>query len=139
MTGRLVAASCLAVGAIALGSACGGGYDPAPAPSTGGGGGGGGGSTTGTTITITSSGVSPKTLTVARGTQVTFTNNDSVNHEMNSDPHPTHTDCPEINSVGFLAPGQSKMTANLNTVRTCGYHDHARNTDTSLQGTIVIQ
>ena len=137
MTGRLLAATCLAAGAIALGSACGGGYDPAPSPSTGGG--GGGGSTTGTTITITPSGVSPKTLTVARGTQVTFTNNDSVNHEMNSDPHPVHTDCPEINSVGSLVPGQSKMTGNLNTVRTCGYHDHLRNTVVSLQGTIIIQ
>ena len=70
---------------------------------------------------------------------VTFTNNDSVSHEMASNPHPVHTDCPEINSVGFLSPGQSKMTANLNTARTCGYHDHNRSSDTSLQGTIVIQ
>ena len=136
MTGRLLAATCLAAGAMALGSGC-GGNDAAPSPSTGGG--GGGGSTTATTITITSTGVSPKTLTVPRGTQVTFTNNDSVNHEMNSDPHPVHTDCPEINSVGSLVPGQSKMTGNLNTARTCGYHDHLRNTVVSLQGTIIIQ
>jgi len=133
MTGRILAATCLAAGAVALGSAC-GGNDTAPSPPPGGGGGGGG-----TTITITASGVSPKTLTVPRGTQVTFTNNDSVPHEMNSDPHPVHTDCIEINSVSFLSPGQSKMTANLNTARTCGYHDHNRNTDTSLQGTITIQ
>jgi plastocyanin len=139
MTGRLLAAAYLAAAAIALGSACGDGSDPAPSPTTGSGGGGGGGSTSGTTITITSSGVSPKTLTVARGTQVTFTNNDSVSHQMESDPHPAHTDCPEINSVGFISPGQSKMTGNLNTARSCGYHDHNRNTDTSLQGTIVIQ
>ena len=137
MNGRLLAATCLAAGAIALGSAC-GGYDPAPSPSTGGGG-GGGGSSTGTTITITSGGVSPKTLTVPRGTRVTFMNNDSVAHTMNSNPHPDHTDCPEINDVGFLNPGQSKMTGNLTTARTCGYHDHNRNTDTSLQGTIIIQ
>jgi plastocyanin len=136
MTGRRLAATCLAAGAIALGSAC-GGNDAAPSPSTGGG--GGGGSTSGTTITITSSGVSPKTLTVARGTQVTFTNNDSGPHTMNSNPHPTHEECPEINLVGLLSPGQSKMTGNLNTARTCGYHDHNRNTETSLQGTIVIQ
>jgi plastocyanin len=137
MTGRTLAATCLAAGAIALGSAC-GGNDAAPSPTTGGGG-GGGGSTTGTTITITATGVSPKALTVPRGTQVTFTNNNTVSHEMNSDPHPNHTDCPEINSVGFLSPGQSKMTGNLNTARTCGYHDHNRNADTSLQGTITIQ
>jgi len=35
--------------------------------------------------------------------------------------------------------GQSKQTGNLNTARTCGYHDHNRNFDTSLQGSIVIQ
>lgn len=133
MTGRILAATCFAAGAIALGSAC-GGNDAAPSPNPG-----GGGSTTGTTITITASGVSPKTLTVARGTQVTFVNNDSVPHEMNSDPHPTHTDCSEINSVGFLSASQSKTTANLNTARTCGYHDHQRDTVVSLQGTIIVQ
>ena len=101
--------------------------------------GGGGGGADPRTITITSSGVNPKAITVARGTQVTFTNNDAVSHEMASNPHPIHTDCPEINSVGFLSPGQSKMTANLNTARTCGYHDHNRSSDTSLQGTITIQ
>jgi plastocyanin len=93
-----------------------------------------------TTITITSAGVSPKTLTVARGTQVSFVNNDSRAHEMASDPHPTHGSCPEIETgVGFIQAGQTKQTGNLNTVRTCGYHDHNRDTDTSLQGTITIQ
>jgi plastocyanin len=100
---------------------------------------GGGGGTPTTTITITSSGVNPKAITVAAGSRVTFVNNDSVNHTMNSDPHPTHTDCPPINDVGFITPGQSKLTGNLNTVRTCGYHDHDRPADTSLQGTIQIQ
>jgi len=148
MTGRILAATCLAAGAIALGSAC-GGNDAAPSPPatttstttstttttiTGGGGGGS------TTITITAGvGVSPKTLTVARGTQVTFTNSDAVPHDMASNPHPIHTDCPEINNVGNLSSGQSRMTLSLNTVRTCGYHDHNRSSDQTLQGTITIQ
>lgn len=126
------------VGAFALVSGCSednSGGDPNPGGPSGGGGGGG----TTTTITITSTGVSPKNLTVARGTQVTFVNSSSVQHEMNSDPHPAHTDCPEINAVGFLAGGQTKQTGNLNTVRTCGYHDHQRDFDTTLQGTITIQ
>jgi hypothetical protein len=58
---------------------------------------------------------------------------------MSSDPHPAHTDCPAINSVGFLQPGESRATANLTTARTCGFHDHNRDTDTTLQGTIIIQ
>ena len=93
----------------------------------------------GRTITITSSGVSPRTLTVEAGSRVTFVNNDSGAHDMSSDPHPAHTDCPEINGVGFLSAGQSRRTGNLNTVRTCGFHDHNQSTNTSLQGTIVIR
>ena len=92
-----------------------------------------------TTITITSAGVSPKAIVVARGSQVTFVNNDTVTHDMSSDPHPDHNTCPEINQAGFLSPGQSRQTGNLNTVRTCGYHDHERDTVQSLQGTITIQ
>ena len=92
-----------------------------------------------TTITITGSGVSPQNITVTAGSRVTFVNNDSRTHEMNSDPHPAHTDCPEINAVGFLAAGQSKQTDALNTRRTCGFHDHNQPSTTSLQGTIQIQ
>jgi plastocyanin len=90
-------------------------------------------------ITIANNAVSPRNITVPRGSQVTFVNNDSRTHQMFSNPHPEHTDCPEINDVGFLNPGQSRLTGNLNTVRTCGYHDHELNTVLSLQGTITIQ
>src|SRR5947207_2203975 len=76
------------------------------------------------TMTLTATGTNPKQLTVSPGTRVLFTNNDSQSHMMNSDPHPEHTDCPEINNVGFLTPGQSRETGNLNTIRTCGFHDH---------------
>ena len=58
---------------------------------------------------------------------------------MNSDPHPEHDTCREINAVSFLTAGQSKATDNLNTVRTCGFHDHDQPSNTSLQGTIRIQ
>jgi len=99
---------------------------PTPSPST-------------ATITITSSGVSPRSVTVAVGGRVTFVNNDSRVHDMSSNPHPAHTDCPAMNDVGFLTAGQTKTTGNLNTPRTCGFHDHNRESDTSLQGAIVIQ
>ena len=92
-----------------------------------------------TTITITSSGVLPRSVTVSVGSRVTFVNNDSRAHDMRSDSHPVHRDCPEINQVGFLSAGQSRQTGNLNTARTCSYHDHNQSRNTSLQGTIVIQ
>ncbi len=90
-------------------------------------------------ITITSSGVSPRSVTVPRGSQVQFVNNDSRSHQMNSDPHPEHTECPELNAVGFLSPGASRTSGNLNTARTCRYHDHDLPNNATLQGAIVIQ
>jgi hypothetical protein len=93
----------------------------------------------GTTITITANGAAPRTLTVPVGSRVTFVNNDNRPHEMNSDPHPEHTECPAINDVGFITQGQSRATGNLTTVRTCRFHDHNQPTNTALQGTIVIQ
>ena len=58
---------------------------------------------------------------------------------MSSNPHPDHTDCPEINQAGFLNQGQSRQTGNLNTARTCGFHDHNQDSNANLQGTITIQ
>jgi plastocyanin len=118
--------------------ACGGGSDSPTSPSTGGGGGGGGG-TSGATITIGTDGrVSPATVTVAVGSRVTFVNNHNQPHDMSSDPHPAHTDCPAI-TVGNLQPGQTRQTENLNAARTCGFHDHNRPGDTALEGSIRIQ
>jgi plastocyanin len=129
-----------AVAAIAMAAACGDDDGNPGGPSGGGGTGGGGGGTAGTTVTITSSGVNPKNITVAIGTQVTFVNSDTRSHEMASNPHPTHGSCPEIeNGVGFINIGQTKQTSNFTSAKTCGYHDHNRDTDASLQGTITVQ
>ena len=127
----------VAVGLTALAVACGGGSSspsspsPNPTPSPG-------PTTNTTTITLSSSGASPRDITVSVGARVTFVNNDSAPHDMNSDPHPEHTTCPDIN-VGFIAGGQSRATNNLNTARTCTFHDHNQPSNTSLQGTIRIQ
>lgn len=91
------------------------------------------------TITITAAGASPKELTVPPGTRVLFANNDSRRHDMTSDPHPDHSDCPEINAVGLLNAGQSRETGNLVTVRTCGFHDHDDPNNASLQGRIIVR
>jgi plastocyanin len=134
MTKTYFAAAALT--AACLASACGG---SSTGPSTGGGGGGGGGgSTNTTTITITSSGASPRDITVSAGSRVTFINNDSQPHDMSSNPHPEHTDCPALN-VGFIAAGAQGITLNLTTARTCGFHDHNQPSNTNLMGTIRIQ
>ncbi len=91
------------------------------------------------TITILASGATPQNIQIAAGTRVLFVNNDSRAHNMSSDPHPEHTDCPELNLIGLLAPGQSRETGNLNSARTCRFHDHDLPSDTRLQGRIIIQ
>jgi hypothetical protein len=58
---------------------------------------------------------------------------------MSSDPIQTHTDCPPINEVGMLNPGQSKTTGVLDIRRTCGFHDHVNETDPRWKGQIVVQ
>ena len=105
--------------------------DSAPSPTPG--------PTSGNTITITALGASPRNLVVPLGSQVTFINNDSVAHEMYSDPHPEHTDCPEFDSVGRLTPGTTRQTKNLIITRVCGFHDHINPFVASLTGSIRIQ
>ena len=90
-------------------------------------------------ITISQAGVTPSEIVVPPGTRVLFVNQDSRAHEMTSDPHPGHFECPEINSVGLLTPGQSRETGNLVDVQTCGFHDHANPADSRLRGRIIIR
>ena len=136
MMTRTFSFAATALAAACLVAACGG---SSTGPSSGGSGGsGGGGSTNTTTITITSGGASPRDITVTVGSRVTFVNNDSQPHDMNSNPHPEHTDCPALN-IGFIAAGAQGISQNLNTARTCGFHDHNQPSNSNLQGIIRIQ
>jgi plastocyanin len=121
--------------ALSLAAACGGGGSDSPTTPTP----PGGGAPDSATITISSAGViSPSTVTIRQGGRVTFMNNDTRTHDMASDPHPTHENCPPMNEVGFLAAGQSRTSGNFTTVRTCGFHDHNLPSDAGLQGRITI-
>ena len=115
------------------------------------GGGGGGGGTgpgpvtgspgpSGATITIGANGaVSPSSVTINVGESVTFVNAHSAPHEMNSDPHPAHTDCPQMNAVSRLEPTQTKLSNAFTTARTCGFHDHINDGNPALRGSITIR
>jgi plastocyanin len=93
----------------------------------------------GATITIANGTITPKSVTITSGQSVTFVNNDGRAHDIDSDPHPNHTDCPAINAVGGINNGQTKLTNALTTARTCGFHDHIEPTNNSFKGTIIIQ
>jgi hypothetical protein len=116
--------------------ACGGGGSP-------GGPSGGGGNPVlpgeAATISVTSGAVSPREVTVPVGSRVNFVNQGDVIVEMTSDPHPVHTDCPPMNQVGGLRPGQTGQTGAFTTPGRCGFHDHGRGEDARFMGTIIVQ
>jgi len=91
------------------------------------------------TITISSTGPAPIEVRVPVGGRVTFINTDARPHAMSSDPIQVHSDCPAINDVGFLNPGQSGTTGILSVARTCGFHDHTNELDATFRGRIVVQ
>jgi hypothetical protein len=134
VTWGFVAASGLALTIGACGGSSGtNGPSPATPPSTP------PGAVDTLTITIANNVATPKDIIVPIGSQVTFINNDNRSHEMESNPHPEHTDCPPLAQVGFLSPGQSRSSGNLNTARICGYHDHNLAEVAGLQGSITIR
>ena len=100
---------------------------------------GSGAGPSGATITIGGSGVSPSSVSISVGQSVTFVNNDSRSHEIASDPHPTHGNCPSINALGAIGAGQTKLTDSFGAAGTCGFHDHGDPNNSSLKGTITIR
>jgi len=133
----MILAEAVVVAAFVTVAACGGGGSPmspsnppvsgSPGPS-------------GATITIGANGaVSPSQVQITAGQSVTFINNNSRAHDMSSDPHPSHTDCPQMNAVSLISPGQTKLTNAFPSARTCGFHDHNLFDDNALKGRIVIQ
>jgi hypothetical protein len=104
--------------------------DPGPPPSIP--------TTDGATLTLTPEGVSPKQVRVYQGSRVTFVNDDARVHDMRSNPLHLQTDCPELNAVGTVVPGQSKASDPLQHLRGCGFHDHVDEADTRLYGTVFV-
>jgi plastocyanin len=81
------------------------------------------------TVTLTADGRRPATVVINVGGRVSFVNSDTRPHEIVSDPYLRHEDCPPINRVGFLTPGQERASAVFEVVRDCGFHDHLDQTE----------
>jgi plastocyanin len=73
-------------------------------------------------ITYTASGFQPASLTVNSGDTIEITNSSNGVLQFQSDPHPQHTDNPELN-VGVVSAGQTK-TFTVTTKGQWGYHNH---------------
>ena len=132
----LFAVPVFVAGALVALAACGGGSGTPTGPGNTGGGSPG---PSGATITIANGRMTPSDVTISVGQSVTFVNNDGRVHNVSSDPHPVHTDCPQINAVGNLGNGQTRLTNALPTARSCGFHDHDDPDNGALKGRINIQ
>lgn len=86
------------------------------------------------TITYSDNGFSPATVTVKSGDTVAIKNTSSQPLQFDSDPHPDHTDDPELN-VGIVNPGK-EATFTVTTTGSHGYHNHLNSSD---RGTIIVQ
>ncbi|MCX6814494.1 MAG: plastocyanin/azurin family copper-binding protein [Candidatus Aenigmarchaeota archaeon] len=91
------------------------------------------GNQTGNVVRISGFAFIPQTITIKKGETVTWTNEDSVPHQIASDPHPTHTDLPGLLSPA-LQNGQS-YTFTSDKVGTWGYHCHLHPT---MKGTAIV-
>ena len=103
----------------------------------------------GATITITAGGFALDSasaaaftidgLRVYQGARLTFENQDSVPHDVLSNPPHLHTDCPEFNAAGFIVPGQTRSTDPLSRIVGCGFHDHLRESDSRFIGNVTVE
>lgn len=73
-------------------------------------------------IAVRESGVDQASVTIRFGQHVTFYSPDGSTHNIRSDPHPAHTDCPALN-VAEISAGINPSTSPFLTPGTCGYHD----------------
>jgi hypothetical protein len=125
--------------AIVVSVTCGGGgggtYTPPTTPGTPSTGGG----DNVPVITIRSGGtVEPGEVRVDVRGQVRFVNQDSRAHQPQSNPHLVHTDCPALNNVGVLQPGESRLTGSFDVEKVCGFHDHMNPDTPGLGGTVRV-
>jgi plastocyanin len=90
-------------------------------------------------VTIGAAGVFPASVRIKAWGQVKFVNNDTRPHTMVSDPVDSHTDCPPLNRVGTLQPGESRNTGTLNLPGNCNFHDHDNQANPALRGRIVVE
>ena len=91
----------------------------------------------GATISLTANGPVPNDVRIEPTQKVRIINNDTRPHQINTNPHNFHTDCPSNNTV-VLNPGQQFDTANFNDVKACGYHNHLLPDDQKFWGVIRV-
>lgn len=87
-------------------------------------------------ITVTNKGFMPETISVKKGTIITFTNKDKKDHGVAADPHPSHNSVPGFDSQTSLDKGQS-YSFYFDKKGTFTYHDESN--PLKFKGTIIVE
>lgn len=87
------------------------------------------------TVEINANGFSPDKITIKASGKVTWVNNDTQNHQVNSAVHPTHLVYPPLNTIGLLKPAEKKSLI-FPDKGTYKYHNHL---NPQLTGLVVVQ
>ena len=93
-------------------------------------------------ITITRQGVTPRILVVAPGEQITVRNADTVPHQIFSGPYLERSACPALNQIGYLAPGETRLSGNLTVSGVCPFLDDVRpgqQLNRDFQGFVIVK
>src|SRR6185437_255902 len=86
------------------------------------------------TVSYTEDGFVPSTVTIKKGETVTWTNKDSDDLWVASNPHPTHTDYPGFDELQGISTGKT-YSFTFTKVGHWGYHNHLNPSQT---GTVVV-
>lgn len=86
------------------------------------------------TISLEKNRFIPTLLTVKNGQTINIVNNDTIAHQIQSNPHPSHTQFYGFN-IGLLQPGESSQVL-LTQPGSFGLHDHAH---PEINARVVVQ
>lgn len=87
-------------------------------------------------VSITSTGFVPATINIKTGQQVVWTNTTNSLHQIASDPHPTHTLLPGLDSLEPLKQNETYAFV-FESIGTYTYHDHLN--PLKFKGTIIVK
>ncbi len=88
-----------------------------------------------TSVEYNGNGFNPKSITVKVGDTVTWTDKDTDQVWVASNPHPTHTDYPGFDALKGISTGET-YSFTFTKVGTWGYHNHLKPSE---KGEVVVQ
>lgn len=87
-------------------------------------------------VEITDKGFSPQTIAIKKGSSVTWINHATFFHDIESDPHPSHSLSPFLNTDEPLIKNDS-VTINFEKTGTYTYHDELN--PLKFKGSVVVE